>query len=222
LSDAEGRPLVDLPVIPGMVTAAAWSRDGGRVIVGGRDRMARIYDATTGALLDELGPHEESIDAVALADDGARAAVSAGARVALWDVHLDVRSADAVRALRKRVPLVLEGGQLIAGASRSAPPPEAIRIPGSTEAWHSLFDGAQVSYETHRYGDAARLFLDAYSVSSSPALLYNAAVCYEKLHDYDRAIEYFRRYLTEQKGATDRAAIQTRIEALTRLRGSSP
>jgi hypothetical protein len=83
---------------------------------------------------------------------------------------------------------------------------------------HALFDRGQRLYEDRRFGDAARMFLAAYGTLPRPNLIYNAAVCYERMHDYDRAIVYFRRYLAETRDLSDRVAVETRIDALVRIR----
>jgi tetratricopeptide (TPR) repeat protein len=66
-------------------------------------------------------------------------------------------------------------------------------------------------YDQANYGDAAKEFSEAFRLSHRADLLYNIAVCYERLSQWDDAIGALRRYLTDKPDAADRAVIESRI-----------
>jgi WD40 repeat protein len=68
------------------VTAAAFSADGSRLVTGGGDRSARVWDAKTGAEVLTLKGHAGEVTAVSFSRDGAR--VLTGSRdgtAKVWD-----------------------------------------------------------------------------------------------------------------------------------------
>lgn len=73
-------------------------------------------------------------------------------------------------------------------------------------------------YEQANYKDSVKEFNEAYRLSGRTDLLYNIALCYEHLGDWDAAIESLRKYLNDKPEAQDRAIIQTRIGNLERRR----
>ena len=82
--------------------------DGALVATVCSDRVARVWDAATGALLAVFNAHVERVWHVAFSADGARLATgSDDGAVCLWDVSLESRDPDAleafVRAHRGRV-----------------------------------------------------------------------------------------------------------------------
>lgn len=76
------------------------------------------------------------------------------------------------------------------------------------------FEAGQDLFDKGDYARAADEFLKAYAAKPFPAFLFNAAVCYEKLQDYEKAVELFKRYLAEDPQAADRAEVEKRIAAL--------
>lgn len=76
------------------------------------------------------------------------------------------------------------------------------------------FDVGQTLFAGGKYTEAAEAFGKAYASKSYPAFLFNAAVCYEKLHDLPKAIDNFERYLRESPKALDKADVQKRVDAL--------
>jgi tetratricopeptide (TPR) repeat protein len=76
------------------------------------------------------------------------------------------------------------------------------------------FLAGQSYYEQASYGDALKEFGEAYRISKKPALLYNLARCHEALDHYADAVAMLERYLQEDPDASDRDAIQSRIEHL--------
>ena len=79
------------------------------------------------------------------------------------------------------------------------------------------FDKGQGLYLRGMYDEAALEFIAAYEAKPFPAFLFNAAVCYEKARNYERALELFGRYLDGSPTATDRAAVTVRIGQLKKL-----
>ena len=85
---------------------------------------------------------------------------------------------------------------------------------GNMEALRTLFERGQEAYEHGRYDEALAAFMEAWEVRETPSLLYNAAVCREKLGDRTGAASLFRWYLDEAPQTRDRKAIEARIAAL--------
>ena len=52
------------------VTCVAFSPDGSRIVTGGRDRTARLWNVETGTVLRILQGHEDEVLAVAFSGDG--------------------------------------------------------------------------------------------------------------------------------------------------------
>ena len=64
------------------------------------------------------------------------------------------------------------------------------------------------------YQEALDSFTEAYNASGKPDLLYNLAVCCEKLGDYERAIAYYELYVEEKPDAPDAAYVKKHVEKL--------
>jgi hypothetical protein len=76
------------------------------------------------------------------------------------------------------------------------------------------FDEGQTLFDKGDFKAAAEQFTKAHEFKKFAAFLYNAAVCYEKLKDYQQAVDLFGQYLVEDPKAADRAAVETRVKAL--------
>lgn len=90
------------------------------------------------------------------------------------------------------------------------------------EAAKAHFAAGSAYYEQADYTDAVKEFNEAYRLSKRTDLLYNIAVCYERLNDYDNAIATLRRYLTEKPNAPDRVTIESRIQNLQKAKEAQP
>jgi tetratricopeptide (TPR) repeat protein len=80
------------------------------------------------------------------------------------------------------------------------------------------FRSGHEQYQQGRYREAIRDFELAASLYPSAEIAYNIALCYEQLHEYDPAIQYFERYLREKVDPPDRPAVEAKIAELRRQR----
>lgn len=94
-----------------------------------------------------------------------------------------------------------------------AAPVAAQESPTETEA-RSVFAAGQVAFSDGRYADALGYFQRAHALSSRPALLFNIALCQDRLRDDDAAIEAYDRYLVEVPLAPNRGEVEDRLGAL--------
>lgn len=86
------------------------------------------------------------------------------------------------------------------------------------EAAKAHFLAGSSYYDAANYSDAVKEFNEAYRLSKRPDLLYNIALGYERLSDFDNAISTLKRYLVEKVNAPDRNMIESRIKNLEKLR----
>jgi tetratricopeptide (TPR) repeat protein len=76
------------------------------------------------------------------------------------------------------------------------------------------FDKGQLLFEQAQYEAAADQFIAAHAARPFAAFLYNAGLSYEKAQRYDKAVEYYRRYLASAPDAGDKAEVEARIAAI--------
>lgn len=103
-------------------------------------------------------------------------------------------------------------------------PAEAEPSPQFTEALER-FDQAQAIFERGDHGAALAEFQRIYELLAGHPnryfVLFNIARAFEELHRYDRAIEYYQRYLDEGGAAAEnRADVEASLRALERLLGT--
>jgi WD40 repeat protein len=85
---AADRQLVVLAGHRDIVAAAAYSRDGRRIVTASLDKTARIWDAGTGALLTVLAGHDGRVNSVAFSPDGTRVITASYDKTArIWDAR---------------------------------------------------------------------------------------------------------------------------------------
>ena len=85
----------------------------------------------------------------------------------------------------------------------------------------AAFDKAQLDYLQGKYDDAAQGFVDAFAARPFPQFLYNAGASYhmkgKKASDpdaYQKAVDAYREYLTEDPQAADKAKVEKAIGVL--------
>ncbi|MFY9343361.1 MAG: serine/threonine-protein kinase [Planctomycetota bacterium] len=84
---SNGAKLAELRGHAGLITGAAFSPDGARVVTSSTDQTARVWDATTGASMVELRGHGGSVSSAAFSPDGARVVTaSSDCTARVWDV----------------------------------------------------------------------------------------------------------------------------------------
>lgn len=76
------------------------------------------------------------------------------------------------------------------------------------------FDEAQTFYSQGKYAEAAEKFLAAYEARPFAQFLFNAGAAYEKMREYAKAVDHYRRYLEAEPRAEDRAEVEKRIAVL--------
>jgi hypothetical protein len=112
---------------------------------------------------------------------------------------------------RFALPLLLA---LAAVTTLVAAPRAAHAQDPSMESARREFEHGQDLFVKGDFQGAADAFMAAYQAKPFPAFLFNAAVCYEKLKNYGKAIELFKRYLVEDAKAADKADVEKRIKTL--------
>ncbi|HUH01542.1 MAG TPA: PEGA domain-containing protein [Kofleriaceae bacterium] len=76
------------------------------------------------------------------------------------------------------------------------------------------FDKAQSLYAAQSYVEAAAAFQAAYDERPFAQFLFNIGACHEKLHDYGKAVELYKKYLADEPDASDKAEVLKRIKVL--------
>src|SRR6516165_10642997 len=98
----------------------------------------------------------------------------------------------------------------VLGLSLSAFAQKAAVVPSDDiEAAKAHYTAGSAYYEQANYADAVKEFNEAYRLSHRSDLLYNIAVCYERLSQYDNAIKALKQYLTDKPDAGDRVTTET-------------
>lgn len=98
----------------------------------------------------------------------------------------------------------------------------AVAPADDVEAAKAHFAAGSAYYDQANYADAVKEFNEAYRLSHRSDLLYNIAVCYERLQQYDNAIKALQQYLIDKPDAKDKVSIQTRIGNLEKQRDAMP
>ena len=104
------------------VRAVVFTGDDSRVITGGGDGLAKVWDAANGKLIGIRSAHRTAINSLAISADGDTlwAGSESGERgvVRAWDIRVETRSAAALVALlHQRVPWRLDDDVVVRGTS---------------------------------------------------------------------------------------------------------
>src|SRR5690349_4339746 len=73
---------------------------------------------------------------------------------------------------------------------------------------------SQEHYEAGRFREAIQLLEEAYGLEESPTILYNLARAYEGVGESERALNAYEKYIEKEPKASDRGAVEKRIETL--------
>lgn len=76
------------------------------------------------------------------------------------------------------------------------------------------YNTGQDYFAAGRYEAAVKEFIEGHRLSKKPLLLFNIALCYEKLDDAGRVTAYYRQYLKERADAPERAEIERKLLVL--------
>lgn len=103
----------------------------------------------------------------------------------------------------------LSFGFIGAASGNSVDPPG-----GDRASAQSRFEQAVQAYRDQRFQEAIDLFLAADRLAPRPALAFNVARAYEKLHEPARALQYYRDYLRRGPDAANVEEVKTRVREL--------
>ncbi|MFH1435248.1 MAG: PEGA domain-containing protein [Pseudomonadota bacterium] len=100
-------------------------------------------------------------------------------------------------------------------------PARTARAQGLEEAKERFKKGLMLVDE----GDCKKAIVEfdaSYMAFPAPSILYNMALCYDKLHGYAKAMEHYKKYLVEAKNIPDKKykAIKERIGKLEKYLGT--
>jgi WD40 repeat protein len=100
------------------VRAVVFTSDDSRVITGGGDGLAKVWDAAKGKLIGIREAHGAAINALAISADGSTLWAGCESRdqgvVRAWDIHVETRGVAQLQALlRQRVPLRLDDDDVV-------------------------------------------------------------------------------------------------------------
>ena len=121
--------------------------------------------------------------------------------------------------------LLLVVALVLGAATASAQPADALKKA------QAAFDQAQIDYLQGKYDEAAKGFEEAYAARQFPQFLYNVGAAHHmkgkqtsNADAYAQAVEYYRKYLTADPQAGDKAKVEKAIGVLEaeiqRLRGA--
>jgi WD40 repeat protein len=114
-----GKPVTPLLEHQGVVTAAAFSTDGTRVVTASMDKTARIWDATTGKPCSPPLEHRDRVRSAMFSPDGTRVVTASEDKTArVWELPLDNGTLAQWSAIAERSPYTLINGVLTRRPSR--------------------------------------------------------------------------------------------------------
>jgi hypothetical protein len=86
-----------------------------------------------------------------------------------------------------------------------------------TENAKTLFERATVQFRVGQFHDAAMTYQRVYELHPDPVLLYNCAQSYRLANEPDKALLFYKSYLSAQPDAHNRAEVEGRIAELDRV-----
>jgi tetratricopeptide (TPR) repeat protein len=95
------------------------------------------------------------------------------------------------------------------------PPPSSDAMSAEGLTW---FNRGVTFFQRRQYAQARAAFEQAHYYLQTPELFFNLASTYERLNQFDLAIENLREYLSSRRGTAEEAEVQRRIEALQQRR----
>ena len=102
-----------------------------------------------------------------------------------------------------------------APASSASPAVSAPSPAEPRELAKARYEQGVEAYQSDRYADAVRLFLEADAISPSAALSYNIARAYEKLSDDAQTLRWYRNYLRLNPRANNATEVQGYVRTLS-------
>lgn len=78
------------------------------------------------------------------------------------------------------------------------------------------FAAAQKAYDLGQFDQALKLYGDAYAAKPLPAFLFNIAQCHRQLQNHERALFFYRRFLSVAPPGTDTDTVDELISQVER------
>jgi tetratricopeptide (TPR) repeat protein len=91
-----------------------------------------------------------------------------------------------------------------------------------TEVARRHFEKGRGFYDAHDYRRALDEFQAAKRAKAAPGLDYNIARCYDRLEEYDHAVEHYQLFLGARPDSPDAGEIRDRIATLKKRLAESP
>lgn len=114
--------------------------------------------------------------------------------------------------------LLLSGPALAQQAEPPAEPPPRAEQPENIDATREArqhFNSGLAHFQERRFREAIRAFELAAQLVPSADLWFNIARAHEELSEYERAVDYYQRYLRDRVDPPDRERIEAHIASLT-------
>jgi|GEM_PF-1752220 len=110
--------------------------------------------------------------------------------------------------------LLVSSVSLVTSLARTAAAADALTPAKKKEAREHFFTGSR-KYDLGRYDEASEEFQKAYEILGDPMILYNVAKSLQYAKNIERALFFYKRYLSRSTTAPNRSEVETRIVELT-------
>ena len=97
-----------------------------------------------------------------------------------------------------------------ASAARTGPGQAA---PADADRLRDLYARGQAAFDAGSYETAIETFEEAFAIADDPTLLFNISLCYDRLGNYEKSLEYLDRY-AERAPQEEQAEIERRRSSL--------